>query len=88
MTTDNFYFCLQNRQIQTSQAGGQRYNDTFPFSIPWFNVLYFYCLIGLESAVLQLTFFVFICKTDSSKPVKQEVNGTMILSPLVFPGSM
>jgi len=43
------------------------------------------CLTGLESAVWQLTIFVFICKTDSSKPVKQEVNGTMILPPLVFP---
>jgi hypothetical protein len=30
--------------------------------------------------------FVFICKTDKSKPVKQEVNGTVILPPLVFPG--
>jgi hypothetical protein len=29
--------------------------------------------------------FVFICQTDYSKPVKQEVNGTMILPPLVFP---
>jgi hypothetical protein len=29
--------------------------------------------------------FVFICKTDYSKPVKQEVNGTVILPPLVFP---
>jgi hypothetical protein len=44
------------------------------------------CLTGLELAVLQLTIFVFICKTDQSKPVKQEVNGTMILPPLVFPG--
>jgi hypothetical protein len=35
MTTDNFCFYLQNRQIQTSQAGGQWYSDTFPFSIPW-----------------------------------------------------
>ncbi len=38
------------------------------------------CLTGLES------FFVFICKTGVSKPVKQEVNGTVILPPLVFPG--
>ncbi len=30
-------------------------------------------------------FFVFICKTGKSKQVKQEVNGTVILSPLVFP---
>jgi len=44
------------------------------------------CLTGLESAVGQLTIFVFICKSDQSKPVKQEVNGTMILPPLVFPG--
>ena len=44
------------------------------------------CLTGLESAVCQLTIFVLICKTDLSKPVKQEVNGTVILPPLVFPG--
>jgi hypothetical protein len=43
------------------------------------------CLTGLESAVWQLTIFVFICKTDESKPVKQEVNDTAILPPLVFP---
>jgi hypothetical protein len=36
MTTDNFCFYLQNRLIQTSQTGGQRYRDTSPFSIPWF----------------------------------------------------
>jgi hypothetical protein len=42
-------------------------------------------LTGLEPAVSQLTIFVFICKTDKSKPVKQEVNGTVILPPLVFP---
>ncbi len=35
MTTDNFCFYMQNRLIQTSQTGGQRYNDTSPFSIPW-----------------------------------------------------
>ncbi len=36
MTTDNFYFYLQNRLIQTTQAGGKQYSDTSPFSIPWF----------------------------------------------------
>jgi hypothetical protein len=46
------------------------------------------CLTGLELVVGQLTIFVFICKTDQSKGVKQEVNGTMILSPLVFPGTV
>ncbi len=35
MTSDNFCFYLPNRQIQTSQTGGQWYSDTFPFSIPW-----------------------------------------------------
>ncbi len=34
MTTDIFCFYLQNRLIQTSQAGGQWYSDTSPFSIP------------------------------------------------------
>ncbi len=29
--------------------------------------------------------FLFICKTDESKAVKQEVNGTVIRPPLVFP---
>jgi hypothetical protein len=43
------------------------------------------CLTGLESAVWLMTIYVFICKTDLSKPVKQEVNGTVILPPLVFP---
>ncbi len=31
MTIDNFCFYLQNRLIQTSQTGGQRYSDTSPF---------------------------------------------------------
>jgi len=35
MTTDNFCFYVQNRLIQTSQTGGQWYNDTSPFSIPY-----------------------------------------------------
>jgi hypothetical protein len=34
MTTNNFYFYLQNWLIQTSQTGGQRYRDTSLFSIP------------------------------------------------------
>ncbi len=43
------------------------------------------CLTGFVSAVWKLTILVFICKTDQSKPVKQEVNGTMILPPLSIP---
>jgi len=34
------------------------------------------CLTCLESALCLLTIFVFICKTNKSKPVKQKVNGT------------
>jgi hypothetical protein len=42
----------------------------------------------LELAERQLTIFVFVCKTDKSKPVKQEVNSTMIFFPLVSPGQI
>jgi hypothetical protein len=34
MTSDCYCFYLQNGLIQTSQTGGQQYNDTSPFSIP------------------------------------------------------
>jgi hypothetical protein len=34
MTTDNFYFYLQNRLIQTSRTGGQWYSDTSPIVFP------------------------------------------------------
>jgi hypothetical protein len=34
MRTDNFCFYLQNKLIQTSQTGDQRYSDASPFSIP------------------------------------------------------
>jgi hypothetical protein len=35
---------------------------------------------------LQIKTKVVRCHTADSKPVKQEVNGTLILPPLVFPG--
>jgi hypothetical protein len=34
MTTGNFHFYLQNRQIQTSQTGSQVYSDTLPLVFP------------------------------------------------------
>jgi hypothetical protein len=43
------------------------------------------CLTGLELSVLQIKTKIFSCHTADSKPVKQEVNGTVILPPLVFP---
>jgi hypothetical protein len=43
------------------------------------------CLTGLDLSVLQIKTKIFSCHTADSKPVKQEVNGTVILPPLVFP---
>jgi hypothetical protein len=43
-------------------------------------------LTGLDWSVLQIKTKIVSCHTADSKPVKQEVNGTVILPPLVFPG--
>ncbi len=37
------------------------------------------CLTGLDLSVLQIKTKIFSCQTADSKPVKQEVNSTMIL---------
>jgi hypothetical protein len=42
------------------------------------------CLTHLDLSVLQLKTKIVICHTADSEPVKQEVNGTVILPPLVF----
>jgi hypothetical protein len=39
----------------------------------------------LDYCVLQIKTKIVSCHTTDSKPVKQEVNGTVILPPLVFP---
>jgi hypothetical protein len=44
------------------------------------------CVTGLDWSVLQIKTKIVSFHTDDSKPVKQEVNGTVILPPLVFPG--
>ncbi len=44
------------------------------------------CLTGLDWSVLQLKTKIVSSHTADSKPVKQEVNGTVILPPLIFPG--
>ncbi len=54
MTTDNFCFYLQNRLIQTSQTGGQRYSDTSPFSIPWSQLLNFATILSGPSEAIFL----------------------------------
>jgi hypothetical protein len=43
------------------------------------------CLTGLELSVFQIKTKIDSCHTADSKPVKQEVNSTVILPPLVFP---
>ncbi len=45
------------------------------------------CLTGLDESVLQIKTKIVSSHTADSKPVKQEVNGTVILPPSVFPGS-
>ncbi len=44
------------------------------------------CLTSLDKSVLQIKATIFSCHTADYKPVKQEINGTVILPPLVFPG--
>jgi hypothetical protein len=43
------------------------------------------CLTGSDKSVLQIKTKIVSCPTADSKPVKQEVNGTLILPSLVFP---
>jgi hypothetical protein len=43
------------------------------------------CLTGLDWSVLQIKAKIVSCQTADFKPVKQEVNSTVILLPLVFP---
>ncbi len=42
------------------------------------------CLTGLNESVIQIETKIVSCHTADSKPVKQEVNGTVIFPPLVF----
>jgi hypothetical protein len=43
------------------------------------------CLTGLAYSVMQIKIKIVGSHTADSKPVKQEVKGTVILPPLVFP---
>jgi hypothetical protein len=45
------------------------------------------CLTALDLSILQIKTKIVSCYTAASKPVKQEVNGTVILPPLVFRAS-
>jgi hypothetical protein len=43
------------------------------------------CLTCSDKSVLQIKTKIVSCHTADSKPVKREVNSTLILPPLVFP---
>jgi hypothetical protein len=43
------------------------------------------CLTGLDQSVLQIKTKIVSCHRADSKLIKQEVDGTVILPPLVFP---
>jgi hypothetical protein len=45
------------------------------------------CLTGLDKSVLQIKTKIVNCNTADSKPIKQEVYGTVLLPSLVFPGA-
>jgi hypothetical protein len=44
------------------------------------------CLTGLDQSVLKIKTKIVSSHAPDSKPVKQEVNCTVIFPPLVFPG--
>jgi hypothetical protein len=72
MTTDNFCFYLQNRLIQTSQTGGQRYSETSPFSIPCFNLFKFCHLFSknitnLKKCIFFKFYFIFDFQNEIAK---------------------
>ncbi len=46
------------------------------------------CLNGSDKYVLQIKAKIVSCHTADSKPVKQEVNGTVKLPPFVFPATV
>jgi hypothetical protein len=44
------------------------------------------CLTCLDLSISQIKTKIVSCQTADSKPVKQEINSTVILPPLVYPG--
>ncbi len=74
-----------NQVTLTERQGLVRSGNTKGGSI---NVLLTPCLTGLDQSVLQIKLNIVSCHTADSKPVKQEVSSTVILPPLVFPGTV
>jgi hypothetical protein len=71
-------FCFVDKQVRRVKPGNTKGGSiTVPLTS---------CLTGLDQSVLRTKTKIVSCHTADSKPVKQEVNGTMILPSLVFPG--
>jgi hypothetical protein len=76
------YFLLLKRNdttINNVQAGNTERGGSI-------TVLLTSCVTGLDESVLQIKTKTVSCHTADSKPVRQEVNSTVILPLLVFPG--
>jgi len=77
MITKPFFFVSEG-PTKSARAGNTKVGSS--------TVLLTSCLTGLDQSVLQIKAKIVKCHTADSKPVKQQVNGTMVLPPLVFPG--
>ncbi len=79
----NFANRSRLRQVAPGNVDGREPGNTKGGSI---TVPLTSCLTGLVQSVLQIKTIIVGCHTANSKPVKQTVNSTVILPPLVFPG--
>jgi hypothetical protein len=71
------YFFENNEPRLLLKAGNTKGGSiTVPFTS---------CFTSLDLSALQIKTKIVSCHAADSKPVKQEVNGTVILPPLAFP---
>ncbi len=72
-------FAGQKNELQRIQPGNTKGGS---IAVPLTS-----CLTGLDKSILQIKTKIVSCHAADSKLVKQEVNGKVILPPLVFPDS-
>ncbi len=72
----NFYFLFKRQLLLTQGILKGKYHCTIALLFDWSGI----------SCMTTDNFWFLFAKQTKSKPVKQEVNGTVILLPLVFPG--
>jgi hypothetical protein len=78
------WFLIRHQQVSLEGEGYQLSTQAWNTKGGSITLLLTFCLTGLDWSVLQIKTKIASCHTDDSKPVKQEVNGTVILPPLVF----